>query len=153
MKRKINIQFAIITMVAIIFTVILSMTVYSELFQKEVRENLRICAYELKNTGIFDDSQTDYTMEAVDNVRITLIDTDGTVAFDTNASIGELDNHGQRPEIQEALQNGEGETMRRSAIKPLFILLCGWTTVRCCVWQKKQEMSGACSVHWLFRWE
>ena len=115
MKRKINIQFAIITMVAIIFTVILSMTVYSELFQKEVRENLRICAYELKNTGIFDDSQTDYTMEAVDNVRITLIDTDGTVAFDTNASIGELDNHGQRPEIQEALQNGEGETMRRSA--------------------------------------
>ena len=115
MKRKINIQFAIITMVAIIFTVILSMTVYSELFQKEVRENLRICAYELKNTGIFDDLQTDYTMEAVDNVRITLIDTDGTVAFDTNASIGELDNHGQRPEIQEALQNGEGETMRRSA--------------------------------------
>ena len=115
MRRKINIQFAIITMVAIIFTVILSMTVYSELFQKEVRENLRICAYELKNTGIFDDSQTDYTMEAVDHVRITLIDTDGTVAFDTNASIGELDNHGQRPEIQEALQNGEGETMRRSA--------------------------------------
>ena len=115
MKRKINIQFAIITMVAIIFTVILSVTVYSELFQKEVRENLRICAYELKNTGIFDDLQTDYTMEAVDNVRITLIDTDGTVAFDTNASIGELDNHGQRPEIQKAFQNGEGEIMRRSA--------------------------------------
>ena len=115
MKRKINIQFAIITMVAIIFTVILSVTVYSELFQREVRENLRICAYELKNTGFFDDPQADYTMKAVDNVRITLIDTDGTVAFDTNASIGELDNHGRRPEIQEALQNGEGEIMRRSA--------------------------------------
>ena len=115
MKRKINIQFAIITMVAIIFTVILSVTVYSELFQREVRENLRICAYELKNTGFFDEPQADYTMKAVDNVRITLIDTDGTVAFDTNASIGELDNHGRRPEIQEALQNGEGEIMRRSA--------------------------------------
>ena len=111
MKRKINIQFAIITMVAIIFTVILSVTVYSELFQREVRENLRICAYELKNTGFFDDPQADYTMNAVDNVRITLIDTDGTVAFDTNASIGELDNHGRRPEIQEAFQNGEGEIM------------------------------------------
>ena len=115
MKRKINIQFAIITMVAIIFTVILSVTVYSELFQREVRENLRICAYELKNTGIFDQTDTEYTMQAVDNVRITVIDTDGTVAFDTNASIGDLDNHGQRPEIQEALQNGEGEIMRRSA--------------------------------------
>ena len=115
MKRKINIQFAIITMVAIIFTVILSVTVYSELFQREVRENLRICAYELKNTGFFDAPQADYTMKAVDNVRITLIDTDGTVAFDTNASIGELDNHGLRPEIQEAFQNGEGEIMRRSA--------------------------------------
>lgn len=102
-------------MVAIIFTVILSVTVYSELFQREVRENLRICAYELKNTGFFDDPQADYTMKAVDNVRITLIDTDGTVAFDTNASIGELDNHGRRPEIQEAFQNGEGEIMRRSA--------------------------------------
>ncbi len=115
MKKKINIQFAIITMVAIIFTVILSVTVYSELFQKEVRENLRICAYELKNTGIFDNPKVDYTMKAVDNVRITVIDTDGTVAFDTNASIGELDNHGQRPEIQEAFRNGEGEIMRRSA--------------------------------------
>ena len=115
MKKKINIQFAIITMVAIIFTVILSVTVYSELFQKEVRENLRICAYELKNTGIFDNPKADYTMKAVDNVRITVIDTDGTVAFDTNASIGELDNHGQRPEIQEAFRNGEGEIMRRSA--------------------------------------
>ena len=115
MKKKINVQFAIITMVAIIFTVILSVTVYSELFQKEVRENLRICAYELKNTGIFDNPKVDYTMKAVDNVRITVIDTDGTVAFDTNASIGELDNHGQRPEIQEAFRNGEGEIMRRSA--------------------------------------
>ena len=115
MKKKINIQFAIITMVAIIFTMIVSVLVYSELFQKEVRENLRICAYELKNTGIFDDPKADYTMKAVDNVRITVIDTDGTVAFDTNASIGDLDNHGQRPEIQKALQNGEGEIMRRSA--------------------------------------
>ena len=115
MKKKINVQFAIITMVAIIFTAILSVTVYSELFQKEVRENLRICAYELKNTGIFDNPKVDYTMKAVDNVRITVIDTDGTVAFDTNASIGELDNHGQRPEIQEAFRNGEGEIMRRSA--------------------------------------
>ena len=115
MKKKINIQFAIITMVAIIFTVIVSVMVYSELFQKEVRENLRICAYELKNTGIFDDPKADYTMKAVDNVRITVIDTDGTVAFDTNASIGDLDNHGQRPEIQKAFQNGEGEIMRRSA--------------------------------------
>lgn len=42
MKKKINIQFAIITMVAIIFTMIVSVLVYSELFQKEVRENLRI---------------------------------------------------------------------------------------------------------------
>ena len=59
MKKKINIQFAIITMVAIIFTMIVSVLVYSELFQKEVRENLRICAYELKNTGIFDDPKVD----------------------------------------------------------------------------------------------
>ena len=44
MKKKINIQFAIITMVAIVFTMIVSVLVYSELFQKEVRENLRICA-------------------------------------------------------------------------------------------------------------
>lgn len=115
MKKKMNIQFAIITMVAIIFTVILSVTVYSEIFRKEVRENLRICAYELKNTGIFDDPNAEYTMQAVDNVRISVIDTDGTVAFDTNVNIGDLDNHGKRPEIQEALQKGEGESMRRSA--------------------------------------
>lgn len=44
--------------------------------------------------------------------RLTLIATDGTVLADTMMT--ELENHGDRPEVQEAMESGEGETIRQS---------------------------------------
>lgn len=46
--------------------------------------------------------------------RITLIDTDGTVCYDSVEDEYTLENHLGRPEVQEALQAGEGKDLRRS---------------------------------------
>lgn len=46
--------------------------------------------------------------------RITLVDTDGTVLFDSMADVSEMENHGAREEITEAIQNGSGRATRRS---------------------------------------
>ena len=46
--------------------------------------------------------------------RITLIDKDGTVLFDSVFSADNLENHAGREEIQEAFQKGEGESRRYS---------------------------------------
>jgi two-component system phosphate regulon sensor histidine kinase PhoR len=46
--------------------------------------------------------------------RLTLIDTDGTVLFDNSKDLREMENHLERPEVQEAIASGEGEGMRYS---------------------------------------
>jgi two-component system phosphate regulon sensor histidine kinase PhoR len=46
--------------------------------------------------------------------RITLIDPGGKVLFDNRVPAAEMDNHGDRPEVIDAMQNGIGETVRTS---------------------------------------
>ncbi len=48
------------------------------------------------------------------NQRVTWINTDGTVVFDSDASTDKMANHLDREEIKEALANGEGEAIRYS---------------------------------------
>ena len=47
--------------------------------------------------------------------RITWIDTDGTVLFDTQADQTTMENHADREEIQEAFETGRGSAVRTSA--------------------------------------
>ena len=49
-----------------------------------------------------------------DRFRITWIDTDGTVLFDTQADQATMENHADREEIQEAFDSGWGSAVRAS---------------------------------------
>ena len=59
---------------------------------------------------------TDY-LKNVGNVgdRITYVDKDGTVIYDSEADVEKMDNHSQRKEIREAEVTGEGEAVRVSS--------------------------------------
>ncbi len=46
--------------------------------------------------------------------RITVIAADGRVVADTDATVKDMENHGQRPEVLAALENGFGVRRRRS---------------------------------------
>ena len=50
-----------------------------------------------------------------EDLRITIIDADGTVVYDNEANDIEMDNHKDRPEIESALKNGEGSDVRKSS--------------------------------------
>lgn len=49
-----------------------------------------------------------------DTNRITLIASDGTVIYDNFAPTENMENHLARPEVQDALKNGTGESIRNS---------------------------------------
>ncbi len=52
----------------------------------------------------------------VPNVRITIIDKDGTVLFDSDVkNYREMENHINRPEVREAINSATGSSVRRSA--------------------------------------
>ncbi len=46
--------------------------------------------------------------------RLTLVAADGTVVFDNEADASKMENHAERPEISEAIKNGEGQSERQS---------------------------------------
>ena len=50
-----------------------------------------------------------------DRFRVTWIDTDGTVLFDTQVDQTNMENHADREEIQEAFQTGSGSAVRNSS--------------------------------------
>ena len=49
------------------------------------------------------------------NTRITLIDTDGTVLYDTEADPADMPNHADRPEVIRAFEEGRGNSERSSS--------------------------------------
>lgn len=114
MRKKINIQFLIIAILAIAATWVCAAVVFYELFRQEVLEDLESYAKLLIGTGAIEEmEQGDRYIEA-DDLRISLILPDGRVVFDSNVAIGEMENHGDRPEIIEARENGDGFSMRHS---------------------------------------
>ena len=50
-----------------------------------------------------------------DRFRVTWIDTDGTVLFDTQVDQSSMENHADREEIQEAFATGSGSAVRNSS--------------------------------------
>ncbi len=48
-------------------------------------------------------------------VRVTFITADGTVLYDSDAEASQMENHLDRPEIQQAIQTGSGEDIRDSS--------------------------------------
>lgn len=49
-----------------------------------------------------------------DDIRITVLAEDGTVTYDSYEPLTALDNHLERPEIQDALMSGDGYAIRQS---------------------------------------
>lgn len=115
MKKKISIRFIGITALAIFLTTFLTTMLFYNFFQKEVWDNLKQYAVVLMKTGAFDKITLEpYENTPMENIRITVIEEDGTVAYDNDADIGEMDNHRERPEIEAAFSKGEGQTSRKS---------------------------------------
>lgn len=115
MKRKINARFVLLTVMSVVLTLILATMAYYELFKKEVLTDLRSYTYVLQHAHMFDDltAVQEYTLSDTD-VRITLVDPDGSVQYDSQADAADMDNHENRPEIAEALKKGYGEAIRHS---------------------------------------
>lgn len=143
MKKKINRQLMFLSSMAIVITLLLMAVVFYRLFQAQVMEDLRIYAQALADGGTMAaDEMPDVVSDAAaddmpdagsdagavknyayidrysqgrENVRATVITPEGEVLYDSNADIGGMDNHAGRPEVAEALREGEGRSVRQSS--------------------------------------
>ena len=112
MKQKINLRLGLIALVALLLTTLGVTKVYYDLFRQQVGRDLRLTAQLLEQTGEFAPGSTPSLKS--NEVRITWVDADGTVLYDDVTDASALPNHADRPEIQHALETGEGEIVRNS---------------------------------------
>ena len=117
MKRKIHMELLATAVFAILLTLLCALFVFYGVYRKQVIGDLKADALVMKNLHIFDDI-SDLHPDAYDlnpdTLRITVVNANGSVIFDSNADFSVMDNHEGRPEILMAAKSGEGSGTRRS---------------------------------------
>ena len=115
MKKKIFKYFACMITVAILATTLLLSWVNYEMFKGRVMDDLeaygRMFAVEMNG-----EAETHSALHSLEeDIRVTLVHADGTVYYDNFADPNAMDNHADRPEIRQALENGSGSDIRNSS--------------------------------------
>ena len=83
---------------------------FGRLQKQEMRDELYLAATAVEHGG------DDYLKNiSSGHFRLSLIAKDGSVLYDTAADAESLENHGGREEVKQALESGEGESIRYSS--------------------------------------
>lgn len=113
MSKKIFRSSMLTVFLVLIATIALIMGVLFHFFEKQIQTELAneagflARAVENEGAGYFDGFDST-------NNRVTLIDQNGTVLFDSEADARTLDNHADRQEIKAAMEEGKGTSIRYS---------------------------------------
>ena len=120
MRKTIYRNTCIILTISIILTTVLTFCVYYEGLSTNVKRSIRDDGHvivNLLNTYENDEDRIDIletTLRDYSYNRITLIKQDGTVIYDNYTDVDGMDSHIERPEVEEAMNSGFGESRRES---------------------------------------
>ena len=115
MKKKINHKFMLISAVAIIIIALCSMVLFYDILKRQIFDDLKA------NAHVISMMEPDRLPNEIndnldkDGLRITLVNQDGSVIYDSLEDETKMENHKDRPEIAETLTKGEGYDIRKSA--------------------------------------
>lgn len=113
MRKKFNVQLILMTILAMLVTIVFTSYIFYGFFKEEVQSDLRTTAHMFAAMDLTDENMSDIDL-AGEDLRITRIAADGTVLYDNIADVETMDNHLDRPEVKEAFEIGEAELMRKS---------------------------------------
>lgn len=93
-----------------IFSIVVTTLIMTGIFyihlKTQVFSDLKVIAELLSENKEYD--------KLPEDTRVTVIDNDGAVIFDSMAEAGIMENHLDRPEVKEALAKGRGQSIRKS---------------------------------------
>ncbi|MDO5300650.1 MAG: ATP-binding protein [Clostridia bacterium] len=113
MKKRILTYFIYVIAAAIGSTTVLLTVLTYNMFEKRVIEDLSVNARVF--SALIEKEGEERVLSALDDgLRVTLVHADGAVYFDSAANPAEMGNHANRPEIRQALEEGEGRYVRTS---------------------------------------
>lgn len=115
MKQRILNHVSMLVILSVILTFIAASIVMYSKFNTYIKESVRNEAEYVR--AAMEELGEDYINVSFENLadsRITIMDADGNVLFDTMASADSMENHKDRPEVVKALSDGYGENVRFS---------------------------------------
>lgn len=111
MKKKLNITYAICFFLAILISV--SLTVFL-IYKNTSANELRDLQDELKFASSMDLDALENIGTFKNNIRVTVVDPDGSVIYDNFTDPKNMENHASRKEIKEAIAGKVGKDVRLS---------------------------------------
>ncbi len=117
MKQRINTNFLCVCAIAIIVTSLCLAFVFYEVFTEQMEREVRTIAELMEMSFNLEPDNDKYANEVKlinDRIRVTVIDTDGVVRYDSFTDADDMDNHFERPEVIQAVKTGRGEARRYS---------------------------------------
>ena len=118
MKRKIYWNICLAALFSMVLSVLIAAWLLSRDMQTQMRQAVATEVRYLESAmEVADGDFLDHLASRGDGNdvnRITWVDTDGSVLYDSYADSESLKNHADRPEIQEAFEHGRGQSVRIS---------------------------------------
>ena len=122
MKKRVYLLLTQISLLAILCSLVTIAFVFYKGFEKQVFNDLEIIAHLYADLELETINSIEEDVFLTNNIRVSVIDEKGTVIYDNNAVIGNMNNHSDREEVKEAQTYGSGDAVRRSTTleKSLF---------------------------------
>lgn len=115
MKRKVYRSLTIISIISIVlvtsFLVLIFYNFHMERTKSFIKDYAHTVGNYLETSNLLLSENMIYNNTTI---RATLIDSSGNILFDTYKDPVEMENHINRPEVQKALENGSGDSIRHS---------------------------------------
>ena len=119
MKRKIYWNMCLMALLAVILSAVMATLVYYRNMADEMRREIvteaRYLEAGIELSGPAYLENLSGSIADTTRSRVTLVAEDGTVLYDNYAAADTMENHGSRPEIQEAMESGAGSSVRTSS--------------------------------------
>lgn len=112
MRKKIFNSMVLISVYCLLFTAFFSGLVFYRIYRQNVEKNLQTTSKIIVSQ--YETDKTSLERLKTKGLRINLIDMDGKVLYDNEKDSSTFENHRERPEIKDAIEKGEGSSIRYS---------------------------------------
>ncbi len=114
MKKKINRYLLLTVFLTLTATLGMAVAIFHHMYREQIIGDMRICGSVISGMVVSgEELRKQYTAVQTD-MRVTVIDREGEVLFDSQAGDSGMENHRDRPEVREAEEEGEGYAVRHS---------------------------------------
>lgn len=117
MKKRIYWVLLLLSAVGVLCASVLTLAVTSQHSMRQAEQYVSDLAESVSQSYDYvDEASYEQILQGLPKVvRVTFITADGTVLYDSDAEASKMENHLDRPEIQQAIKTGSGEDIRDSS--------------------------------------